>query len=151
MDMSDQTARIKEMINTLSKPGKKADGLKRLIGMLQMMDRRTEQTILRDIERLDPSIARELRDNYFTFENVVDMDDALVKRALDDVHRSTLAAALRGASPAVRDKFLSNLSPRGAALVEDDMEAMGGQPPHIVDEAQREVETALKRWRNVIL
>ncbi|MBZ0258211.1 flagellar motor switch protein FliG, partial [bacterium] len=67
------------------------------------------------------------------------------------VHRSTLAASLKGQPQSIRDKILTNLSPRAAAMLEDDMDVMGPQPRHIVEEAQRAVTEALKRWKDVIL
>lgn len=149
--MSDQTARIKEMLSALSKQGKSKKGLRTLIGMLGQMDRQTEQTILRTLDQQDPSLAQSLREQYFTFEDVVTMEDAVLKRALEEVHRSTLAASLKGQPQPIRDKILKNLSPRAAAMLEDDMDAMGPQPRHIVEEAQRAVTEALKRWKDVIL
>ncbi len=149
--MSDQTARIKEMLAALSKQGNSKKGLQTLIGMLSQMDRQTEQSILRTLDQQDPALAESLREQYFTFEDLVAMEDAVLKRAFEEVHRSTLAASLKGQPQAIRDKVLTNLSPRAAAMLEDDMDAMGPQPRHIVEEAQREVAEALKRWRNVIL
>ncbi|MDP8245102.1 MAG: FliG C-terminal domain-containing protein [Candidatus Hinthialibacter antarcticus] len=150
--MSDQTARIKEMLSALSKQKNKSKkGLQTLIGMLGQMDRQTEQTIMRTLDQQYPDLAQSLREQYFTFEDLVSMEDAVLKRAFEEVHRSTLAASLKGQPQPVRDKVLINLSPRAAAMLEDDMDAMGPQPRHIVEEAQREVTEALKRWRNVIL
>lgn len=149
--MTDQTARIKEMLSALSKQGNSKKGLQTLIGMLGKMDRQTEQAIMRTIGQQNPDLAESLRKQYFTFEDLVSMDDALLKRAFEEVHRSTLAASLKGQPQPVRDKVLLNLSPRAAAMLEDDMDAMGPQPRHVVEEAQREVTEVLKRWRNVIL
>ncbi|MBI1390730.1 MAG: hypothetical protein GC154_20050 [bacterium] len=149
--MSDNAARVKEMIEALAKNKKSPRGVVTLIEMLARMDRQSEQQILHALESQDPDLARSLREQYFTFEDLVTMDDAQLKRALEEVHRKTLAIALKGTAPSLRDKVMTCLSSRAARMLEDDMDAMGPQPRHLVEEAQRVVTEALRRWRNVVL
>lgn len=150
--MVDQSQRIREMMKALSqKGGGGVGGVNALAKMLGQVDRETERRILQSLEAQNPQIAQDVRDHYFAFEDLMKMEDRVLQRALEDVHRSTLALALKGTPAALQEKVFRNLSKRAAALVKEDMEIMGPKPKILVEEAQREAAKELGRWKNVIL
>ena len=149
--MSEQLARVQEMLKALNAKGKSAGGLEKLVQMLEKLDRGSEQNILATLKQQNPQLARELEEKFFAFEDIINLNDEVVKRALEEVHRSTLALALKGADANLIYKFIKNLSERAARMVEDDMEAMGPKPKALVAEAQQEVTKVFRRWRDVIL
>jgi flagellar motor switch protein FliG len=149
--MADTIKRVQEMIKALSSKGKGPGGITALVQMLQHSDRETEKQILNAIDSQYPDLAEKLRKAYFTFEDLVQMEDNVLKRALEEVHRTTLAVALKGTSQTLQDKVFHNLSARGVKLLQEDMEFMGPKPRSLVEEAQREVTKTLRKWRNVIL
>ena len=72
----------------------------------------------------------------FTFDDLVRLDAGSAQTLLRSVDKDKLAIALKGASEAVRQFFLSNMSTRAAKMLKDDMEAMGPVRLRDVDEAQ---------------
>lgn len=78
------------------------------------------------------------------------MEDANVQRALQEVKRDTLAMALKGTPVEVRDKVMRNLSPGAAQLLSDEIDYLGPQRRSKVEEAQREVTAALRRWVDAV-
>lgn len=149
--MSDQSSRITEMLKAMNKKGKNPGGLAPLLHMLGNMDRGSEQNIIAAIKQQNPLLAKQLEEQFFSFENIVNMDDKLVKRALEEVHNTTLALSLKGVDANVKMKVMNNLSSRAAQLLQDDIDVMGPQPKPLVEEAQREVAKTLRSWKDVIL
>src|SRR5262249_16104067 len=72
----------------------------------------------------------------FVFEDLSKLDSGGVQTLLRSVDKSDLALALKGASDALRQMFLSNMSERGAKLLKEDMAAMGPGRLRDVDAAQ---------------
>lgn len=149
--MNDQVSRVTDMLKAISKKGKSAGGLAPLLQMLTNMDRGSEKQIIDAIKQQNPQLAKQLEEQYFSFEDIVNMDDKVVKRALEEVHKTTLALALKGVDANVKMKVMNNLSDRAAAILQDDIDVMGPQPKQLVDDAQREVTKTLRSWKDVII
>ena len=149
--MNDQVSRVTEMLKSLSKKGKNPGGLAPLLQMLNSMDRGSEQHIIAAIKQQHPQLAKQLEDQYFSFEDIVKLDDKLVKRALEEVHKTTLALALKGVDATVKMKVMNNLSDRAAQILQDDIDVMGPQPKQLVEDAQREVTKTLRSWKDMIV
>ena len=72
----------------------------------------------------------------FTFDDLVRLDAGSAQTLMRQVDKDKLAVALKGASEAVRQFFLGNMSTRAAKMLVDDMQAMGPVRLRDVDEAQ---------------
>jgi flagellar motor switch protein FliG len=149
--MSGQANRVTEMLKALSKKGNSPGGLAPLLQMLSNMDRGNEKQIIAAIKQQHPQLAKQLEEQYFSFEDIVRMDDKLVKRALEEVHKTTLALALKGVDATVKMKVMNNLSARAAEILQDDIDVMGPQPKQLVEDAQREVTKTLRSWKDMII
>jgi NAD(P)-dependent dehydrogenase (short-subunit alcohol dehydrogenase family) len=62
----------------------------------------------------DPDLAQQIADLMFVFDDVMKLDDKALQLVLKEVASETLIVALKGAAPALRDKFLANMSSRAA-------------------------------------
>lgn len=80
----------------------------------------------------------------FTFEDFADVDDGELREFLMDVVPSQLSLALKVCSPALREKFLSNLAPRTAEIVNEEMGFLGALKAEDVEEAQQEIVEAYR-------
>ena len=119
--------------------------------MLGQVDRETEKHILQTLDKQSPALAKEVREQFFTFEDLIKMEDRVLQKVLENVHRSTLALALKGTSDELQAKVFQNLSKHAAARIREEMEILGPKPRLLVEEAQREMTKELRRWKNVIL
>lgn len=146
-----QSEQALQMLKVLAAKKKSPGGVEALVKMLSTMDRDTEKHILDSLKSQNPSLYQEICEKYFTFEDLMAMDDKVLKRALSEVHRTTLAVALKGTPEELREKVFRNLSDRGAMLLKEDMELLGPKPKAVVQLAQREVTKVLKHWKDVIL
>lgn len=102
-----------------------ADGVQRLIDILNRSDRNTEKSIFEALEASEAELADTVRSRMFVFEDILDLDDRSVQLILRNVDNSVLATALKGVKPEVRDKVATNMSERAAQNLLDEIEMLG--------------------------
>ncbi|HMM96147.1 flagellar motor switch protein FliG [Phycicoccus sp.] len=119
-------------------------GLDPLVGIMNRSQRETERSILQGIEERDPSLAENLRSKMFAFTDIVDLDDRTVQLVLRQVDAKELALALKGATPAVRDKVFRNMSERSAAALQEEVEVLGPVRTAQVEEARSAVVKGIR-------
>lgn len=87
----------------------------------------------------DEDLATRVSALMFVFEDLLGVDDRGIQTLLRDVSTDDLVIGLKGASPEMNEKILSNMSSRAADLLKDDMDARGPVRLADVEEAQKRV------------
>ncbi|MBI2761784.1 MAG: flagellar motor switch protein FliG [Chloroflexi bacterium] len=123
---------------------KQVGGTTALVKLLKSVDRTTERGIIETLEVNDPGLASEIKKQMFVFENILLLDDRSIQRVMRDLDMKDLALALKGASDEVKRRILKNMSERAAAMLEDDMSAMGPVRIRNVEEAQGRVVNIIR-------
>ncbi len=123
---------------------KQAGGIGSLVKLLKNADRATEYAVLETLDRLDPRLAAEIKDQMFLFENIVQLDDRSIQRVLRDIDMRDLALALKGSTEEVRRRVLKNMSGRAAAMLEENMAVMGPVRIRNVAEAQGRIVNIIR-------
>ncbi len=100
------------------------------------LDRQAEGRILGALEERNRDAAERIRGLMFTFEDLQRLDSTGLQTLLRAVEKDKLALALKGASDALRELFLKNLTERAAKLLKDDIANIGPVRLKDVDEAQ---------------
>lgn len=126
--------------------GKKVDGFKQAIEMLQGLDLAQQQSLLADIARKDPEMAIKLKSSLVTFDDLQYLTVSMMKRLLQDIELDDLGLALRGADKAVTDHLLNMFSKNMKADIED---ILKGKPRALSDvmEAQRKIMDVVHKLR----
>jgi flagellar motor switch protein FliG len=88
---------------------------------------------------------QKIQDNMFTFENLTGVDNKGIQTIMRNVDPDLMMKALKGASDAVKDKFLGNMSERARGMFKDDMEALGPMRLADVEEAQKTIMRAARK------
>ena len=83
----------------------------------------------------------------FTFDDVERIDDKGIQALMKEVQSESLVIALKGATPALRDKILRNMSTRAAETLREDLESRG---PVRLSEVEAEQKEMLKIVRRLI-
>jgi flagellar motor switch protein FliG len=99
-------------------------------------DRQTETRFLTALEENNRESAERIKTLMFTFDDLVKLDSASAQTLMRNIDKNKLAIALKGATDAVRQFFLTNMSTRAAKMLVDDMQAMGPVRLRDVDESQ---------------
>ena len=103
----------------------KAGGIPAVAEMLNVSDRATERNILDGLSRERPELVEEIRRLMFTFEDIVKIGDKDIQQVLKNVETSQWAMALKGASQALQEKVMKNMSQRASEMLKEEMEFLG--------------------------
>lgn len=112
--------------------------------ILNEADIATERMVLSNIEKLDPKLAEEIKNQMFLFEDIVDLDDRDVQNIIGAVDRNDLVMGLKGVDEQLVQKILDNMSSRAKDMFLEDMEASGQVHRKQVEEAQQRIVVEIK-------
>lgn len=122
-----------------------AGGVKDVAEIMNNIDRTTERSIMGDLEEHDPELADEISRLMFTFDDVVNVDDSGIQKALREIESKDLALALKNANEGVREKIFRNMSERAREMIQEEMDFMGPVRLRNVEEAQQKIVGAIRR------
>ena len=133
---------LKEQLeSTGSVEGKQLGGVEVVASILNQMDRKLESELLGKIEETDPTLAERIRQLMFTFEDLMKIDDRGMQTLLKEITSEDVALALKGASEGIKEKIFNNMSERAAAMLKEDLDAMG--PVRVSDVERAQVKIAM--------
>lgn len=111
-------------------------GIEPLVEMINRADSATEKLILEGLTGIDEELAEEIRGQMFVFEDLLNLEDRAIQLILRSVESGVLAKALKGASEAVNNKILKNVSSRARESIVEEIELMGRMRMSEVEEAR---------------
>ena len=112
-------AHLKNIMAHMEKPVSQ-----RFIGAAQVTDKRAAQVI---------------KSSVMGFDDLCDLGGRDVQRLFDGIAPKTVATALKGASDAVQEFIVSNMPPRAAKILRQEIERAGPTKLRAVDAAQQEI------------
>jgi len=114
-------------------------GVTALVDLLNRADGDTERAVVDGLREVDVDLAERVRAAMFSFDDLVSLGDRDVQQILRSVDSKDLAIALKGATSAVQQKILGNLSTRAADTLREEVELLGRVRISAVDEARATV------------
>ncbi|MGE0254136.1 MAG: flagellar motor switch protein FliG [Alphaproteobacteria bacterium] len=124
-----------EFMSNLARTNRR-DAHEMMAEIFNNLDRNSESRFLNTLEERNREAAEKIKALMFTFDDLQKLDPTAIQTLLRHIEKEKLGVALKGASDAVRDLFLSNMSERAAKILREDMEALGPVRLRDVDEAQ---------------
>ena len=124
-----------EFMSSLSQT-RRRDAHEVMAEIFNNFDRQTETRFMTSLEEANRESAERIKSLMFTFDDLVRLDTSSAQTLMRQVDKDKLGVALKGATEAVREFFLKNMSTRAAKMLVDDMQAMGPVRLRDVDEAQ---------------
>ncbi|MCP4006709.1 MAG: flagellar motor switch protein FliG [bacterium] len=115
------------------------EGVDVAVQIFMNMDRASEGSLLERVGEHDEEVAELIRERMFTFDDLLQIDDRGIQMVLRNVNTQTLVLALKGAEQAMLEKFLSNVSQRVSASLQEDLDTMGPVRLSEVEGAQQEI------------
>ena len=122
-------------------------GVKTAAEILNMLGTAVETSVLDFVREADNDLAQKIMDNMFTFDDVEKIDDKGIQALMKDVQSDSLIVALKGATPALREKIFKNMSTRAAETLREDLEGRG---PVRLSEVEAEQKEMLKIVRRLV-
>ncbi|MDQ7247190.1 flagellar motor switch protein FliG [Dongia sedimenti] len=124
-----------EFLSNLARSSRR-DAHEMIAEIFNNLDRTTEQRFMNALEERNRDSAEKVKSLMFTFEDLGKLDPGGAQTLLRNVDKAKLPMALKGASEALRELFLGNMSERASKMLREDMAAMGPVRLRDVEEAQ---------------
>lgn len=134
----------KNLSSIISQVFTSAGGIDSLVNVLNLVDRSTERSILEILETQDPSLAADIKNRMFVFEDIIGLDDKAIQSILREVDSKVLSLALRGVSEDVANKIYKNMSKRAGAMLKEDMEYAAPVRVKDVEGAQQQIVAIIR-------
>jgi len=122
-------------------------GAKTAAEILNMLGNAIETSVLDFVREADNDLAQKIMDNMFTFDDLEKVDDKGIQALMKEVQSESLVIALKGATPALREKIFKNMSTRAAESLREDLESRG---PVRLSEVEAEQKEMLKIVRRLV-
>ena len=119
-------------------------GVDSLVQLMGGLPKEMGEGILTALDEYDPDLGAEVRAQMFVFDDLMLLDNRQMQTVLRQVDSNILPLALKGTGPALRDKFLDNLSSRAKDNLLDEMELLGSVRMADVAEAQTGILDAVR-------
>jgi len=124
-----------------------ADGLHMLMNMLDNMNSTEESKVLRRLKQDKPDTFYKLRQQYFTFADVLKTPKQILSNALREVERSAIGRAICGTPDEFKIYVLSALTPKLKALVKEDLKRYEGRiTAKDIDPARKAIVHKLREY-----
>ena len=120
-------------------------GAKTAAEILNMLGSAVETSVLDFVREADNELAQKIMDNMFTFDDVEKIDDKGIQTLMKEVQSESLVVALKGATPALREKIFRNMSSRAAETLREDLESRGPVRLSDVEAEQKEMLKIVRR------
>ncbi|MHB1280879.1 MAG: flagellar motor switch protein FliG [Acidithiobacillus sp.] len=114
-------------------------GLKAAADVLNRLETSLSTSILDKMRENDGELAEKVQEKMFVFDDLIKLDDRSLQVLLREIPSEGFVSALKGASPALREKFFANMSKRAAEMMRDDLEAKGPVRVSEVETAQKAI------------
>jgi flagellar motor switch protein FliG len=120
-------------------------GFQSVADLMNNIDATTSGEILESIEREEATLANNIRDLMFTFEDFLKVPETQLRALSGAVDKKVLVLALKSASEAVRDHFYSTMSSRAIEMIKEEADQLGPVRSKDVAKAQMDVVAAARR------
>lgn len=113
--------------------------------MMNVIDRATGDSIMAKIEEKDPDLANDIKKLMLVFDDLVNIDSRGIQMILKEVSNEDITLALKAASEEMKEHIFKNMSERAAAMIGEDLEALGPVRLGDVENAQQSILSIARR------
>lgn len=114
-------------------------GFRNVAELMNRIDSATAREILENIEKEQPTLAINIRDLMFRFDDFLEVPEQELRKFIGTVDKKTLMVALKGASEDLKSHFYRTMSTRAVEMMKEDSEMMGPVRGKEVVKAQTEI------------
>ena len=144
--MNKISAVISRKLQTLGEVKRESSGgLRAVAEIFNQLDGELSNEILAQVGERDSALVESIRQKMFVFDDLMMIDANGVKELLGRADRKQLTIALKGTSDELRKHLLQGMSQRGAAMLLEDMEALGPVKIREVEAAQQMMIALLRQ------
>ena len=145
-EMADKISTVlNRKVRSLGEQSRRAyGGVKNAAELLNRIDPGVTKSILEVVETEDARLALTIRNNMFTFADLLGIPETGIRDLLGAVDKKSLATALKGAHEDLKTHIFKTMSSRAVEMLKEDMEALGPVRAQAVTQAQQEIVQAAR-------
>ncbi len=145
-EMADKISTVlNRRVRSLGEQSRRAyGGVKNAAELLNRIDAGITKSILEGVEAEDARLALTIRNNMFTFADLLGVPETGIRDLLSAVDKKNLATALKGAHEDLKNHIFKTMSSRAVEMLKEDMEALGPVRAQAVTLAQQEIVQAAR-------
>ena len=126
--------KLESLLSQVSEVG----GVKVVADVLNRMGKKS-QDILKTIDGMNAKLSKEIKDNMFVFEDLIELESNDLMKILADIDTADLAVALKGAPEEHLEAILDAMSTRAKDRFNEEYEMLGKVKVKDVEAAQRKM------------
>ena len=115
--------------------------------LLNRIEPGVSKSILETVEAEDARLALTIRNNMFTFEDLLGVPETGIRELLSAVDKKNLAIALKGAPEDLKNHIFKTMSSRAVEMLKEDMEALGPVRAQAVTQRSRKSCRPRGAWK----
>ena len=100
----------------------KIDGKVSLVKFINNLPYKKANSIFNHVNEMNQETAAEIRDKVFLFEDIVKLDDAIMKDLIFEIDHEILIHFLASVDKQIVTKFISNMTDRTAAIINEELQ-----------------------------
>jgi flagellar motor switch protein FliG len=124
-------------------------GVRTAAVLLNSLEKNLSQTVLRDLEKRNPELGREIRQKMFTFDDLVLLGPAALQKIMREIDLRDLALSLKSAVPQLKNILFSALTKRAGAIVEEEMSMTGSLKKWEIEGAKGRILKAVRHLEDI--
>jgi flagellar motor switch protein FliG len=117
----------------------------KMASMLRCLEKTERLEVLTALEENEPETGRRVKELLYQFEDLLRIHDRSMQKLLSEIDSKTLSLALKGATEAISEKVLNNLSNRARETLKEEMAFLGMVPLAQVRQAQKALVDVIQR------
>jgi flagellar motor switch protein FliG len=137
-----------KLMNMQDAESQSIGGVNKIAEIMNHIDRASEDSLMSNIEKIDSSLAENIRMLMFTFEDLASIGNVEMQALLKEIPKDELGLALKTASTELRNLILRNMSERAAQITIEDLESRGAVKLHDVEKSQQNIVKIARRLEN---
>lgn len=138
------------------------DGLKIIVNILNNVPSGAQNAFFEHLEERDPTLGETIKQNMFTFNDIVILDQLMLQKVLGNIDDpSLIAKALKGAKQELQEKFYAAMPSKRKEAIDDisdglivkkkEVEESQQQIANLVRELEKKGEIVISRGDDIVL
>ena len=133
------SAVLESKLESLASYKVEVGGTRAVADIFNRLGAKSSKSTLATIEQVDESLASQIKEMMFTFDDMVSLDKNAITETLKAVDKGELMLALKSSPEELKEKFFSAMSERARDAFEEEMQFLGAVKMKDVEAAQRKI------------
>lgn len=137
---------LSQRLKSYGEQGKRTySGFQSVANIMNTVEANTAAEILNEIGLDEPTLAVNIRDLMFTFNDLLGVNEGQIRELMGAVDKKVLAVALKGTSEELKNHFFRTMSSRAVEMLKEDVDSLGPTRSKEVLKAQQEIVALARR------